>query len=587
MKIYRIAAVLLLSLNLTSAFAQWSGSVNADGAWNFLKSNNENADVKVKYSGSNFYVGSGLNFGHNFLPSAQVTSILDAKKEKDQYYKGENKTIDPRKMNAGAKLDFGYVFSPKMVLDAALTYSYGSTDEKSLLNTERYNNNSNAALEGTQKDTTFIRNQNIGFSASYRHGFDSRPDASFNIAVTNKTNLKVDANRRVTSGNFYTKEKNYATYSSINEFDSNVAMFYDDAFKFGKSKLKLRTGVDFITGQDLDAYAAETNVNGQWRDSTQYKQSYFYNSLSSEPYVNLTYSIGKFDFFVKEKVQVYWHAMLDKLDDIKKPVDVKTLFDIVDTRNLLSAGITYRINDLHRLTVDYGRSIARPDYKKLCPTMMIGKSEGEYFIGNPGLLPEVTDKVNMSYSYKKGIFETKLDINYRDKRNTAEKVIDLEKSKDITDPTVKTLYTWVNSKRQGSFGSKLDLKIDGNSIKADIWAGFNYDTYWKNGKVDKNDFNYELGTIVDVFLTKTTKLSSSLVYISAKHSAYSMKGEDVLANLRFSQIVTTGLELYAEFKDIVDKDVYEETWNADMNYLKVVSTKPYHRAMLLGLKYAF
>ncbi|MCQ2185616.1 MAG: outer membrane beta-barrel protein [Bacteroidales bacterium] len=587
MKFYRIAAVLLLSLNLTSAFAQWSGSVNADGAWNFLKSNNENADVKLKYNSNNFYVGSGLNFGHSFLPSSQVTSILDAKKEKDQYYKGESKTIDPRKFKAGANLDFGYKFDPLNVLDASVSYSYNSTDEKSLLNSERYTSNSATGTEGTQKDTLYANVHNFVFSTSYVHGFDSRPGARLGVTASSASNLKSESNRRVTFGNFYSRDKNYATYSSLNAFNSNLSVFYEDAFRLGSDNLKLKAGTDFVTNQDIDAYAAENYVNGEWRDSTQYRQSYFYSALSTEPYVNLTYTLGKFDFFVKERVQVYWHAMLNKLEDIQKPGEAKSLFDKVDARNLLSAGITYRINDFHRVTVDYGRSISRPDYKKLCPTLMIGKSEGEYFIGNPGLLPELTDKVNLSYSYKKGIFETRLDINYRDKRNTAEKVIDLEKSKDITDPMVKTLYTWVNSKRQNSFGTKLDLKIDGSSVKADIWAGFNYDTYWKNAKVDKNDFNYELGTIVDVFLTKTTKLSSSLVYVSAKHSAYNMKGEDVLANLRFSQIVTAGLELYAEFKDIVDKEVYEETWNADMNYLKLVSTKPNHRAMLLGVKYVF
>ncbi|MCQ2152848.1 MAG: outer membrane beta-barrel family protein, partial [Bacteroidales bacterium] len=253
----------------------------------------------------------------------------------------------------------------------------------------------------------------------------------------------------------------------------------------------------------------------------------------------------------------------------------------------LAAGINYNINDRHRLALDYGRTIARPDYKKLCPTLMIGDSEGEYFIGNPELLPEITDKINFGYRYAEGIFVTKLDINYRNKRNTAEKVIDLEKSKDITDPNVKTLYTWINNKRQDSFGTKLDLKMDGKTIKADIWAGFNYDIYGNKEKTTKKDFNFEVGTNIDVFLNETTKLSSSLVYISAKQSAYNLKGENVLANLRFSKTLIKGLDLYAELKDIVDKDIYEETWNADMNYLKTSSTTPMHRAVLIGINYAF
>lgn len=574
-------------LSLAPVAAQWSGSVKADGAWNFKQSNNENADFKLKYTGRKFYVGSGIYFGHSYLPSVKTTTILDAKREKNEYYKGENNSIYPRKFNAGARIDFGYTFNPDNLLDASLSYGYSGKDENSVLKTDRCNNSTMSVLNGTQNDTAYVSSHNVVFSAAYNHRFASRPDAHLGVLISNTTKLDAEVNRRITSGNFYSKQKNYATYSSINDFDSKLSAFYDDVFRFEKSTLKLKVGLDFISNQDLDGYFAETNVNGIWRDSTAYRQSYYYNSFSTEPYVNLTWSVGKFDFFVKERVQVYWHAMMDKLEDIKKPEDIKGLFDKFDPWNLLNVGITYRINDKHRLVLDYVRSISRPDYKKLCPTLMIGKSEGEYFLGNPDLLPEITDKVNLGYSYTKGIFVTRLDFNYRDKKNTAEKVIDLEKSKDITDPGVKTLYTWINNKRQNSFGTKLDFRMNGKDVKAEIWAGFNYDMYWKSDKVDKEDFNYELGTSVDVFLNETTKLSSSLAYISAKQSAYNLKGEDIVANLRFSKMLAKGLELYAELRDIVDKEIYEETWNADMNYLKIVSTTPMHRAALLGVNFAF
>ena len=213
-------------------------------------------------------------------------------------------------------------------------------------------------------------------------------------------------------------------------------------------------------------------------------------------------------------------------------------------------------------------------------------SEGENKAAS-SICSEITDKINLGYTYTKGIFVTSLDLNYRDRRNTAEKVIDLEKSKDITDPVVKTVYTWINNKRQDSFGARLDLKMNGRDVKAEIWAGFNYDIYGNDKTVSKEDFNYELGTSVNVFLNETTKLSSSLVYISAKQSAYNLKGEDVVAGIRFSKTLLKGLDLYAELKDIVDKDRYEETWNADLNYIKVSSTSQMRRAALLGINYTF
>ena len=578
---------ILASLNFCPAFAQWEGSLKANGGWNFSQSNTEDADFKLKYSGDKFYIGTEIYVGHGFQPSSQITSILDAKKEQSEYYKGESKTIKPRNYKAGVSLDFGYIFNPSNILSASVGYGFSGKDENSILETERYNGLSRDAIKGTQLDTAFINSHNITGRINYSHKFESRPDASLDITLSETTGLNADVKRRITSGEFYSKSKNYVTYSNLNDFNTRLSASYDDIFNFEKSKLKLRTGLDYISNQDLDGYSAETLINGQWRDSTEYRQSYFYNSHSTEPYVNLTYSIGKFDFFVKERMQIYWHAMLDKLEEKKKPEDLVGLFDKFDFQNLLAAGIIWRVNERNRLSLDYGRTISRPDYKKLCPTLMIGNSEGEYFIGNPELLPEMTDKINLGYTYTKGIFVTSLDINYRDRRNTAEKIIDLEKSKDVTDPGVKTIYTWINNKNQNSFGTKLDLKMNGRDVKAEIWAGFNYDIYGNKEKITKKDFNYELGTSIDVFLNETTKLSSRLVYISAKQSAYNLKGEDVLANIRFSKNLLKGLDLYAELNDIADKDVYEETWNADLNYLKVSSTTPMQRSVLIGINYAF
>lgn len=586
MKRTLILTAMLALLCAGTASAQWSGSLKADGGWNFLKSNRENADFKLKYTADKYYLGTGLYIGHNFTTSTQTTSILDSKKEQDEYYKGEEKGMNPRKLDAGANLDFGYLFNAANALDLSINYGYNGKSDNSILETERYNHN-RTSLNGTQIDTSYFRSHNINGRITYNHRFAGRPGANLNVTVSNKIRLNGDVNRRITSGSFYPQPKNYATYSNLNDFNTHSDVSYDDAFHFSKSILKLKTGLEHYSNQDIDLYAAETFVNGQWRDSTEYRQSYFYNSQTFEPYANLTYTIGKFDFFIRERMQVYWHALMDKLDERKTPDQQEYLFKKYEFENLLSAGISYNINERHSMMVDYNRSISRPDYKKLCPTMMIGGSEGEYFIGNIDLLPETTDKVHFGYSYTKGIFVTKLDFNYRNKRNTAEKVIDLEKSKDIKNPMVKTLYTWINNKKEDSFGVKLDFKMNLDIIKADIWAGFNYDIYGNNKQTNKEDFNYELGTTIDVNLTKTSKLSSSLIYISAKQSAYNYKGEDVIANLRFSKIIIKGLDLYVEINDIVDKETYEETWNADMNYLKVSSTKPLNRAIMLGINYVF
>ena len=78
---------------INSAYAQWDGNLKVDGGWNFLKSNTENADFKLKYTGEKFYLGTDLYAGHSFLPSSQITSTIDTKQEMSEYYKGEDKTL--------------------------------------------------------------------------------------------------------------------------------------------------------------------------------------------------------------------------------------------------------------------------------------------------------------------------------------------------------------------------------------------------------------------------------------------------------------------------------------------------------------
>ena len=146
--------LLMMLLSPCKAFAQWSGGLKADGSWNFKKNNTENADFKLKYTGKKYYIGTDIYAGHSFLPSSQMTSIVDAKKEQDEYYKGEIKTMNPKKYNAGINLDFGYLFNAANTINASLGYGFNGANDNSILNTERYRNSDRTTLTGTQIDTT-------------------------------------------------------------------------------------------------------------------------------------------------------------------------------------------------------------------------------------------------------------------------------------------------------------------------------------------------------------------------------------------------------------------------------------------------
>lgn len=579
--------LLALSLFLSPlvASAQWHGALSANGGWNFKQGNTENVDFKLSYSDSNLSVGSHVFFSHGFRPSSKVTSILDAKKQQDEFYKGENKSMQNQHLDAGADVSIDYRFNPANTLNASVGYRFDRSFEASSLLSERINNADRSLLNGSQLDSAIFHTHALKANLSFNHHFD-RPHALLSLSLVGSMNLNSDVNRRLTSGSYYAKAKDYATYSSLNDFFSFFNASYSDRFLFDRSTLDLVAGVDISSNQELDGYSAENFVNGAWRDSAQYRQSYFYNAFAVEPFANISFAFGKLGLFLNERVQIFRHSMLDKLDSRNLDHFKSGLFDKVDVQNLLAAGASFRFNEAHFLSLDYRRSISRPDYKKLCPTVMIGESDDECLVGNPDLLPESTHLVNLAYTYSHGIFVTRLDVSYANQSNTAEKVIDL--SYDAGNPAGPiTCYTWINNKRKQSYSARLDLKMKGNDILADIWAGFNYDVFGNNKQYNKEDFNFVLGTSIDVSISPSSKLSSRLVYYSAKTSAYSLKGERVLASLRFTKSIIKGLDVFAELSDIVNRDAYEETWNADFNYIKVSTTQKMNRFLIVGLAYLF
>jgi Outer membrane receptor proteins, mostly Fe transport len=70
--------------------------------------------------------------------------------------------------------------------------------------------------------------------------------------------------------------------------------------------------------------------------------------------------------------------------------------------------ITYAINDKNSLTLSYGRRITRPNYQDLNPFTYFLDSLS-YRQGNPYLLPQFTNNIELSHTFKGKIITT---LNY-------------------------------------------------------------------------------------------------------------------------------------------------------------------------------
>lgn len=572
-----LCCLLLLPIQI---FAQWSGQVDASGSSNYQKGHKEDLGLKMQFDTTKFHVGFHVSAGHYYCPTTEIVGIYDTKELESAFSKFENKSCYNRNWYANAGVDLRFDLRPQDILAVSLDYGYKGSTDHPLMFTWRYDIHGDS-LVGGQIDTSRFFSHQLIPEIRYEHIFkkeDSKLSVIWN-AVLGVTN---DALQRTTTGNFYELQRSYTTLDVIDKLKGMVEVAYED-FSLGRVKnLHIYTGLDFFTDDNLDLYDGSNFAEDPLQDSILLKHSSSYNAFALEPFVNLDYSYKWLDVYVKERVQWYYHSLKNNYAvDPEKKYDLKKS----EWQNILAAGLAFHINEHHRLSLEYARTLERPDYQKLSTTLIIGKSEGEFFKGNPNLNPQSMNDISLKYSFTTEHFGTDLMLGYRYTKNKFEKILDLipEGLAGVT-----TLRTWVNIKQQHTGMAELNLKVDYDAVKANMWFGVNMDKLYKvDNTVNKIEFNYEVGIDLHAKIAPTWCLSSEVMYSSPKISTYNYKGEYIGANIKLTKTFLKSLDVSIELNDLVDKAFEEETWNADLTYYKRTIRSQNRCSILLGLSYRF
>lgn len=579
-----ILAALSLSMGLQ---AQFSGNIEGSGLSNLGVVNKEDVKLNLKLDTSIVNLKFNLSGGHNYNPTQETTSTLDAKNAQSSYSKFEQKQFYKRDWQVSTGFNCDFRIKEHDVLNIGLQYQYKGNKDKPSILAGRYNL-AQDSLMGEQRDTTDAVEHAIKPQITYSHVFN-KVDSRVYVGITGQVKMKNEDLLRKTEGAFYAKDRYYSTASSLNDADTKIEAFYEDKSLGKVENLTLKSGVDFVWHNDVDIYGGWNYVNNQWHDSVALDRSQMYSSFALEPNIHLTYTYKGLEFTVNERVQWYYHQLYNRLTEATLD---QYEFRNSQWQNILSANIGYKFNNRHRLDLTYQRILERPDYEKLNPAIILGKSDGEYFQGNINLKPTTKDEAGLTYGFMAEHFGTDLTIGYRYTKDKVEKVLD----RTTADSTI---FTWINAKKQHTGGLTLDLKVDYDAVKAKMWMGTYYDVFVKGetNKIDKTDFNFEVGMNLTANLTKDTRLASELVYKSAKASAYNLKGEYIGANIQLTHtftilpygqhLSTSFLDLYVKVNDLVDKPDYEETWNAAGTYYKVTEKVLNRRSINIGINYKF
>lgn len=561
-------------------FAQWSGQVDVSALSNFQKGHKEDLGLKMQFDTTKFHVGFHVSGGHYYCPTTELVGIYDAKNQKAAFSKFEDKLCYNRNWYANAGVDLRFDLRPQDILSVSLNYGYEGSKDSPLMYTWRYGIQGDS-LNGGQIDTCGFLSHRLIPEISYVHTFKKK-DSKLSVIWNTDLEVTNDALRRTTVGDFYALQRTYTTLDLIDNLMSKVEVTYED-FSLGRvENLHIYTGLDFFSNNNLDIYDGSNFTENPIQDSILLKHSSTYTAFALEPFVNLSYSYKQLDVYVKERVQWYYHSLKNNY-----AVDPAEMYDLKKSewQNILAAGLAYRITAHHRLSLEYARTLERPDYQKLNTTLIIGKSEGEFFKGNPDLKPQSMNDISLKYSFVTEHFGTDLMLGYRYTKNKFEKIMSLIPG-DLVGVT--TIRNWVNIKQQHTGMAELNLKVDYDAVKANMWFCVNVDKLYKvDNSVNKIEFNYELGIDLQAMITPTLCLSSVVMYRSPKMSTYNLKGEYIGANIKLTKTFLKSLDVFIELNDLVDKEFYEETWNAELTYYKVTERKQNRRSILLGLSYRF
>ncbi len=429
-------------------------------------------------------------------------------------------------------------------------------------------------------------NENLNFSLNYdspKWFLHSKVDGGYGYNPTDVKKISANWDNKAeeqpfTAANTETKQTFQKRWNTGVTFQSGINFSPTD-------KLKMDLSAKYRGNNDLDLLRRENYVDGQWRDSASMRQDYFYSSIAPEPFVELQYSIGKIDIKIKERTQIYRHGLtMDRKGVSGQNLPDSVAFDKWDPRNFFSGGIVYRFRPRHKLAVNYDYSISRPDYQKLTDMVKIGDSEGEYFVGNHDLTPQINNNVSLRYTYTfKKTYEFYFDLQYRHIRDKAEKVVEGTKDDGIK------YFTYINADKQETGSFRFDLKGAWTRLKAEVYLQANYDFFYKKDaeKAHKTNFSWEAYADLSYAFDKGWKVSARGGYASRQESAYNAKDRYISTNVKVSKMFLNCQDIYIEGRDLTDRELYEYTWNEKMDYCKISLTSSYRRAFVLGMKYIF
>jgi outer membrane receptor protein involved in Fe transport len=265
---------------------------------------------------------------------------------------------------------------------------------------------------------------NFGVNANFRQQLDNKgkeitADADYIFYDTKGTqyseNTLYDPN-----GNIINQPNN--PYLLNGHLPSKIDIFSlkSDYSQPLKNNAKFEAGfkVSYVKTDNDAQYTLYDKTNNNWIADTGKTNHFIYKENINAAYANYSQQIKKFSFQLGLRVE----QTIAKGNQLVKQAGQDSAFDRNYAQIFPTVFVSYALNDKHTVTANFGKRINRPSYQDLNPFLYL-LDRYTYRKGNPNLVPQFTNAIELGYSYKG---QLNITLNY-------------SKTTDIINDVLKTL----------------------------------------------------------------------------------------------------------------------------------------------------
>lgn len=268
-------------------------------------------------------------------------------------------------------------------------------------------------------------------------------------------------------------------FTRLNEHTASVNVNYRDTYTIGQIEPELRAGAysdyrtrsyrarDFIytynaanntlpSGFMYMDIPTELLVDGNYGadklymlENVRWTNNYDGNNWLMAGYIGINIPINKFNVYAGVRYEYNKMELISNTRNYEK--SPRSLF--YETNDFFpSMNATYRFTDKHQARMSYGRSINRPEFREVSPSVYYDFDLASNVQGNTGLESAYIDNVDLSYEFYPASGElVSVSLFYKHFKNPIEWTYTVNGGTSLT-------YSYENAESANTYGVELEIK---------------------------------------------------------------------------------------------------------------------------------